>query len=121
MFLGYDPDSDRCLRALHSVEGKQDTIYRLRLLADRRVDAKDYGRARELCDKWNASYRWPRAFLELPTPPEGAGAPASGLLAMDYQLDLEKGIHQALFDDLVEGATAASFDFWKMAKEEFNL
>jgi hypothetical protein len=40
---------------------------------------------------------------------------------MDYQLQLAKGVHQALFDDLAGGAIGASFDFFKMAKEEFRL
>lgn len=121
VFLGYDQDSDRCLRSSHAIEGKNESIYCLRVVGDRRVDAKDYGRARELCDQWNGSYRWPRAYLEIPTLADGAGVPASGLLVLDYQLDLEKGIHQSLFDDLVEGAVFASFSFWKMAKEEFGL
>jgi len=121
VFMGYDQESDRCVRVMHFVEGKHDTVYRLRVVADRRVDAKDYTRARELCDKWNGSYRWPRAFLEIPTLDEGAGVPGSGLLVMDYQCQLAKGIHPALFDDLVGEAVSTSFDFWKMAREEFSL
>jgi hypothetical protein len=121
VFMGYDQDSDRCVRAMHFVEGKHDTVYRLRVVADRRVDAKDFTRARELCDKWNGTYRWPRAFLEIPTMAEDASTPGSGLLVMDYQCQLAKGIHPALFDDLVGEAVATSYDFWKMAREEFNL
>jgi len=108
VFLGYDEASDRCVRVLHFVEGKRDTVYRLRVVADRRVDAGDFARAYELCNKWNASYRWPRAFLEIPVPPEGAGAPGSGILAMDFQIQLEKGIHQALFDDMVGTAVGTT-------------
>jgi hypothetical protein len=91
------------------------------VVGDRRVDAKDYGRARELCDQWNANYRRPRAHQEIPTMADSAGVQASGLLALGYQFDLEKGIHQSLFEDLVGGAVLASFSFWKMAKEEFGL
>ena len=121
VFLGYDKVSDRGIRAMHFVEGRQNTVYRLRIVADRRVDAKDYPKAHELCDKWNANYRWPRAYLEIGAPDEKDGEPDSGVLAMDYQLLLDKGIHQALFDDLVSDAIATSWAFWKMAREKFNL
>ena len=121
VFLGYDKDSDRCVRIMHFVEGKRDTVYRLHVVADRRVEAGDYAKARELCNQWNDTYRWPRAFLEVPSLPEGDGLPGSGLLAMDYQMQLEKGIHQALFDDMVGNAISTSYDFWKMAREAFNL
>jgi hypothetical protein len=121
VFLGYDKVCDRGVRAMHFVEGKRNTVYRLRIVADRRVDVADYAKARELCDKWNASYRWPRAYLEILNMGEGEGEADSGLLALDYQLLLDKGIHQALFNDLVSDAQATSWDFWKMAREQFNL
>lgn len=121
VFMGYDKPSDRRVQIIHSVEGKRNSVYRLRIVADRRVDAKDYTLARELCNTWNDSFRWPRAFLEIPSLGEGEGEPDSGLLVMDYQLLLDKGIHQALFDDLVESAVSASWDFWKMAREKFGL
>jgi hypothetical protein len=121
VFMGYDKDSDRCVRIMHFVEGRQDTVYRLRVVADRRVDAADFAKAHELCNRWNENYRWPRAFLEIPTLDEGDGAPGSGLLVMDYQLQLGKGVHQALFDDMVGSAIGASFDFWKLAREAYSL
>ena len=123
VFMGYDQPSDRSMEAMHCVEGRNGSIYSLHIVGDRRVDADDYGRARELCDRWNARFRWPRAYLDIPAKADGGEGetPGSGLLTLDYQLMLEKGIHQALFDDLVSGAVGASFDFWKLAKDEFNL
>jgi hypothetical protein len=56
--------------------------------------------------------------LEIPFLGEDQGEPGSGLLVLDYQLLLDKGIHQALFDDLVHDAIATSWDFWTMAKSE---
>ena len=116
VFLGYDRPSDRSLEVMHVVEGEQGTVYCLRMVGDRRVDAADYQRARELCDRWNGNYRWPRAFLEIPGR-EGEEPAASGLLTLDYQLQLAAGIHQALFDELVRGTVAAAYDFWKLARE----
>ena len=121
VYMGYDQPSDRSTRIQHSVQGGDGSVYQLKMMGDRRVERADFGRALELCNRWNESYRWPRAFLEIPNAEEDGPEPGSALLAMDYQLCLAKGIHQALFDDLVGCAIGASFDFFKMAKEAFQL
>ena len=123
LFFRYDRDCDRIIKVMHAVEGRQDTVYCLRLVGDRRVDPADFTRARELCDRWNGNYRWPRAFLELPRQKDGEEPlPAlSGLLVLDFQLLLDKGIHQGLFNDLVNEVISTSWDFWNLAKAEYNL
>ena len=119
--FGYHPPSDRNLQITFSAEGREQEIFRLRMLGDRRVQEGDYARARELCDTWNSARRWPRAYLEIPEPDPEVGPAASALLELDYQMDLEKGIHQALFDHLVDGVLGASWSFWKRAREDYAM
>jgi len=45
-------------------------------------------------------------------------APSSAILVLDFQLLLDKGIHQDLFDDLVSDAISSSWSFWRKAKDE---
>jgi hypothetical protein len=93
---------------------------------DRRVDAERFDMACRLCNQWNDSARWPRAYLEMPPQNEeeekkDERGPASGLLAMDFQLPLSKGIHQSLFNDLVQDAISTGWGFWAMAHDQYGL
>jgi len=124
----YDPDTDRESQLVFSLEGKNGTQFRMQWTGDRRVDAERFDQAYRLCNQWNDFARWPRAYLETP-PREDEGEeekktemePASGILAMDFQLPLGKGIHQALFNDLVQNAISTGWGFWAMAHDQYGL
>lgn len=120
----YDEASDRCCQAFYSLEGKAKDIVCVRWVSDRRVSAEHFIRAFRLCNQWNANWRWPRAFVDIPRKEARDGRevpPASGVLTLDFQLYLAKGVTQGLFDDLVAAAEAASWSFWQLAHKEFNL
>ena len=126
----YDPDTDRETRLLFSLEGKNRNIFRMQWTGDRRVAADGFDQAFRLCNEWNDFARWPRAYLEIPPQKEVKEAeegkkeergPASGILSLDFQLPLGKGIHQALFNDLAQGAISTGWDFWAMAHDQYGL
>jgi hypothetical protein len=122
----YDPASDRCCQAFYSVEGRDPDILCVRWVSDRRVPAEQLSLAYLLCNQWNAQWRWPRAFVDLPTVTDadgqpGSGLPPSGVLTLDFQLHLQQRIHQALFDSLLAPVQEATWAFWEMAHRDYNL
>lgn len=120
----YDPTSDRCCQAFYSVEGREPDILCVRWVSDRRVPAEQLSLAYLLCNQWNAEWRWPRAFVDIPRVATGTGAdalPVSGVLTLDFQLYLNRRIHQALFDSLLTPVQEATWPFWEMAHRDFEL
>jgi hypothetical protein len=121
----YDEASDRCCQAFFSVEGRDQGTFCVRWTSDRRVQADHFTRAFRLCNEWNADWRWPRAFVDIPRrDPSREGRsvpPASGVLTLDYQLYLSQRIHQGLFDSFLSTVQDTSWAFWKLAHQEFNL
>lgn len=128
VFYNYGPRSDRVVRATYSIQGKQQDIFVLRIVSDRRVDPPQFELAWRLCSEYGAEYRYMRAFLEVPSKPEGwdedPEAPAwnpSGLLVLDMHVPLGAGITQSAFDLMVKEAIGSSWTFWRMARERYGL
>lgn len=117
----YDSASDRCCQAFLSVEGPDRDTLCARWVSDRRVPAGQLDRAYLLCNQWNAQWRWPRAYVDLPRQDARAPDPGSGILTLDYQAYLARRIHQGLFDSLLAAVEGATWSFWEMARREFNL
>jgi hypothetical protein len=126
-FFRYSASSDRVIRMTLGVDGPNRDILLFRLVGDRRVDPAQFELAYRLCNTWQNDYRFPRALLELPDPPEnGEGKEElpwnpSGCLVLDYQIPLPKGISQDGFNELVRRLIGNSWDFWRMARERFGL
>jgi hypothetical protein len=126
-FFRYGTKSDRVVRMTLGVDGQNKDILLFRLACDRRVDPAQFELAFRLCNQWQNEYRYPRAILELPDPPEKVeGGEAiewnpSGSLVLDYQLPLPKGISQDGFNELVRRLIANSWDFWRIARERYGL
>ncbi len=127
LFWRYSVDSDRVVRAIFMVEGKHKTVFKLRIVGDRRVPRERFDVARQLCNAWNEGYRWPRAYLEKPDlKAEEVKAldgkePASAILALDFQLYLPAGVPQVLFDRQVRDVLATSWEFWELALKDYDL
>ncbi len=124
--IRYDRASDRETRLLLCTAGKNREIFQLHWTSDRRVGAERFDQAFRLCNAWNDRTRWPRAFVEVPPKesedgPQDDPEPLSGTLVLDFQLFLAAGIHQALFDSLVQEAIATGWDFWEKAFGTYGL
>lgn len=122
----YEAEADRTVRIFFSIEGRGHTLFKIKIVADRRVDQDRIPEAMAFCNRWNSNYRWPKALLEVPDDEaetsEGEDTEItpvrSGLLILESQYDLSAGIHQELFDDLVSSNIHASWDFWSLAKKQ---
>jgi hypothetical protein len=118
----YDPTSDRSCQAFYSIEGREPDILCVRWVSDRRVPAEHLSLAYMLCNQWNAEWRWPRAYVDVPRLAAGADAlPVSGVLTLDFQLYLNQRIHQGLFDSLLTPVQEATWSFWELAHRDYDL
>lgn len=126
-FFRYGPISDRVVRMNLNVGGRNQDVLFWRMVCDRRVDPPLFDLAYRLCNTWQNEYWFPRAFLEVPDPPErkeGEEEMAwnpSGSLVLDYQIPFPKGLSQEALNELIRRLVANSWDFWKMARERFSL
>ena len=129
VFFRYSPRNDRVVRMTLGIEGKAKDILFWRMACDRRVEPHQVEQALRLCNAWQNEYRFPRAILELPDPPEKAEgddedeAPwnPSGTLVLDYQVPLPKGTTQEGLNEALRRVIGTSWDFWRMARDRFGL
>ncbi len=99
------------------VQGQQKDIYSVWGVSDRRIPKNDWGKAIMLCNEWNKLRRWPKAYLYVKDP----ATDTTGSIRLEYQIDLEEGIHQELFDDFTSSGIDGTFAFWKWAHQEQGL
>ncbi len=125
--INYDPASDRETKLMFAVLGRDRDILHMDWNSDRRTSAERFDRAFRLCNEWNSAYRWPRAAVAIPNlPNKGAEdevpeeAP-SGLLTLDFDLPLAKGIHQDLLNHILGRVIDTGWDFWILARKDYGL
>ncbi len=104
------------LTARLSITGDQRDVYSIRVTSDRRIPQRDWGRAVLVCNQWNKERRWPKAYLHHAD--KGA---EHGDIILEGQIDLEAGIHQALFDSYTDTIIGTAFRFWEWAHQEKEL
>lgn len=126
LLFKYSERSDRTVSAHFIVAGKNMDIFNLRIECDRRVPAERFDRAFRLCNDWNRWFRWPMALVDMPFLEKKEGElegrePASGNLALDFQLFFRAGVPQVLFNSMVRDAIDTSWDFWEKARNEYDL
>jgi hypothetical protein len=115
--FSYDDDVGGELTVYLIASGKSKQIYVVRVSCSRPIDKSDWGRAVTLCNTWHREMRWPKAYLRVKDP----ATDTAGSIVLEEQIDLEKGIHQELFDDFTNTIIAASNQFWEWAHREHGL
>ncbi len=115
--FGYS-EPQGCELSLYFIAGGQKKdIYVLRAFSDKRIAKDEWSRAIMLCNTWNSERRWPKAYLEVKNP----ATDTFGMILLEEQIDLEKGIHQELFDDFSNTFVVTVGSFWKWAHQEKGL
>ncbi|NJP05672.1 MAG: YbjN domain-containing protein [Chloroflexaceae bacterium] len=98
-------------------EGAESEIYTVRVYSDKRIPRDDWMHVIRLCNEWNRDRRWPKAYLHAPSDEEMLTAPVH----LEYQIDLETGIHQELLEHLTESILSSSHAFWMWMAEEHDI
>lgn len=127
--------SDRCVQLRLFITGKNSDILVLQWTGDKRLPPDQYVRGLRYCDWWNNEYRWPRAMVDqdyrytdanADPPPSKEDVEAregthSAHLMLDYQICLPKGIHQEGLNAILDSSLDSSWNFWRIAHENWGL
>lgn len=81
-----------------SVQGSEDEILAIQAMVQNAPPLSS-GEALGKANEWNATRRWPRAFVK------------DGHFFLDFHLDLEKGVHKELLKDVVATVLAGVSQF----------
>ena len=112
--FGYDDDYGCEITVYMMAAGKRSDVYSIRINSDKRIPKRDWGQALMLCNTWNKERRWPKAYLSVRDPNNDTTASIS----LEFDIDLEQGIHQELLDDLTGTIIAGGCQFWEWAHKE---
>jgi Putative bacterial sensory transduction regulator len=85
--------------------GSEDSVYQVLSYAPSGPVPASREDALERCNEWNATHRWPKAYVH--------GASSDWHLATSFDIDLSAGLTQELLDSMTCAAASASLDFWK--------
>jgi len=121
-----DKDGDYCIRFKFDDDwgcsldlwiiktGTKKQIMEVMITSDKQILKQDWGRCIMMCNTFNRGWRWPKAFLLV----EDESSSTTGSILLQEYIDLEKGIHQELFDDYIATVISAGFTFWKWMHKE---
>jgi putative sensory transduction regulator len=112
--FGFDTDRGNEMTFMLMTGGSQGQIYAIYGESSNVIQAQDVDRAIRMCNMWNTEKRWPKAYVRMR---QDAGR-SYGRIMLEGQLDLEKGIHQELFDDYTSTIFATASSFWEWAHKE---
>ena len=115
--FAYDPDYACQMSVYLIVTGSKQDVYSVRIMTDKRIPKSDWGKALMLCNTWNKERRWPTAYLKVNDPDRDP----IGTIELNYNLDLEQGIHQELLDDFTSIIISTGDAFWTWAHKEQGL
>jgi hypothetical protein len=112
--FAYDDDLACAVSFWLMAVGQQDEIFGLEARSTKRFARDNWDWALFLVNEWNKRMRYPKAYF-LATDPE---TDRTGEIRLEQYMDLEKGIHQELFDNLVYTMMGGATRFWSWMKEE---
>ncbi len=94
--------------------GSTGQILAIRVESDRQIPKSDWPRAMLVCNMWNQTRRWPKAYLNVEDPQ----TEFSATIELEHQVDLEPGIYQELLNDMINTTIVTAFSFWSWAHKE---
>lgn len=96
-------------------EGPDRQIFNLQIRTNIKFGQDKLGDALLACNEWQKIKRWPKAYVVVDE------ATPTSQIVLEFQIPLEKGIHQELFNDVAEWMLVTSLEFWKWAHAERQI
>ncbi len=115
--FGYDTDRGNELSFVFMSSGHENEVYSIYAESSTFINSQDFDRAIRVCNTWNTEKRWPKAYLRIR---QDSGR-SYGRIMLEGQMDLEKGIHQELFDDFSGTIIASANAFWEWAHRDHGF
>ncbi|HET6386261.1 MAG TPA: YbjN domain-containing protein [Armatimonadota bacterium] len=112
-----DSDTGWELNIYLIVEGDAKEIFTIRGFLDPEVPSEQWDEAAHLCNTWNSTTYWPKAYLGILDREKDT----TGVLVLERQIDLEAGIHTGLFESYASQAIDGMYEFLNWAPREIQL
>src|SRR5579872_2378533 len=112
--FAHDDDLDCALSFWLMAVGAQEEILGVEARSTRRFTRDNWDWALYVVNEWNKRMRYPKAYFFVAEPEEDK----TGEIRLDHYVDLEKGIHQELFDSVVFTIMGGATRFWAWLKEQ---
>ena len=112
--FAYDDDLGCATSFWLMAVGQQEEIFGLEARSTKRFSRDSWDWALYLVNEWNKRMRYPKAYLFVGDPQSDK----TGEIRLEQYIDLEKGIHQELFDSLVHTMMGGATRFWTWMKEQ---
>ena len=109
--FGYDDEVGCSVTAWLRVVGGDEEIFGMYVRSDRRLRRDEWDAWIALCNSWNASNLWPRAYLYATDPERDRTA----TVILDHFLCLHAGSQEELVFDFADHAITGAFEFWRQA------
>ena len=102
------------LKIYFCAEGNDESVYSVRAIIDFSFPRSSWEEIMVACNQWNHDHRWPCAHLYI----EDAEESNSAFISLENHLNLEEGVHRALFSGFTDSTVYAMFGFrdWSFAE-----
>jgi len=93
--------------------GSRGEVLTLMASRQKQYDRKQWAACMEACNDWNQGHRWPGAYLRI--------TDDSAQIVCEWHVDLEKGVHQELMEDMIDTFIGSTHQFWLQMRDERGL
>jgi hypothetical protein len=94
--------------------GQREEIFGIEARSTRRFSRDSWDWALYLVNEWNKRMRYPKAYFLVADPESDK----TGEIRLEQYIDLEKGIHAALLDHLIDTMMGGATRFWTWLAEQ---
>jgi hypothetical protein len=112
--FAHDDDLDCAISFWVMAVGSQGEILGVEARSTKRFPRENWDWALYVVNEWNKRMRYPKAYFFVSDPDEDR----TGEIRLDQYVDLEKGVHQELFDSIVFTIMGGATRFWSWMKEQ---
>ena len=112
--FAYDDDLGCATSFWLMAVGQHEEIFGLEARSTKRFSRDSWDWALYLVNEWNKKMRYPKAYFLVANPETDK----TEEIRLEQYIDLEKGVHQELFDSLVFTIMGGATRFWTWLKEQ---
>jgi len=112
--FAHDDDLDCAISFWIMAVGAEEEILGVEARSTRRFSRDSWDWALYIVNEWNKRMRYPKAYFFVGDPQEDR----TGEIRLDQYVDLEKGVHQDLLDNMVFTIMGGATRFWAWLKEQ---
>lgn len=114
--FSYDDEIQCALSFWFLATGERDEIYGVEARSTRRFPREMWDWVLYTVNEWNRQMRYPKAYFHV----SDSESDRTGEIRLEQYTDLERGVHQELFDSLTHTVIGGAVRFWTWLTEQLN-